>query len=141
MNDRCFFDTNILIYLYSMDQPIKKGIAENIVLAHQNKAVISTQVLNEFINVMSKKKKNEHQVVANAVKELLAAFTISYITVGTIELALSISNKHNYAYYDSLIIASAIESNCNVLFTEDMHDEHIINKNLTINNPFNPSLP
>ena len=136
MSDRYFFDSNILIYLYSTDQPIKKNIAENLVIMHQGKIVISTQVINEFINVMSKKKKVEHQIVASALRELISAFTIAYITIDTIESALSITDKFKYSYFDSLIIASALESDCKILFTEDMHNKHIINKNLIVKNPF-----
>ena len=135
MSDRFFFDSNILIYLYSTDQPVKKNLAENLVIIHQGKIVISTQVINEFINVMSKKKKVEHQIITSAIIELISAFAITYITTDTIQSALSITDKFKYSYFDSLIIASALETDCKILFTEDMHNKHIINRSLTVKNP------
>ena len=50
--------------------------------------------------------------------------------------ALKIASKYKYSFPDSLIIATAIEYNCNVLFSEDMHHNQIIENTLKIINPF-----
>jgi predicted nucleic acid-binding protein len=47
-----------------------------------------------------------------------------------------LKNKYNLQYYDALIIATALENNCNILFSEDMQDKLIIENKLTIINPF-----
>ena len=54
----------------------------------------------------------------------------------TIKLCWKVSRKYSYSYWDSLIIASALESNCSILYTEDMQDGQIIEDRLRIMNPF-----
>ena len=44
--------------------------------------------------------------------------------------------KYKYSYYDSLIIAAALESKCTVLYSEDMQHDQIIESTLQIINPF-----
>jgi len=54
----------------------------------------------------------------------------------TIKQAWKIGNKYGYAYYDSLIIASALENDCTILYSEDLHHGQIIEERLSIMNPF-----
>jgi len=50
--------------------------------------------------------------------------------------ALDLMERYKFSYYDCLILASALESGCEVLFSEDMHDGQIIENKLKIVNPF-----
>lgn len=102
--------------------------------------IISTQVINEFINVMHKKRKISLIELLPSVHELYSNFKVVTITSNTIEKALHIAHKHHYSYFDSLIIASALENGCTVLFTEDMHAEHRIGQHFIIKNPFKITL-
>ena len=52
---------------------------------------------------------------------------------------VTIRSKYQYSYYDSLIIATALESKCNILYSEDMHHGQIIENSLKIINPFENS--
>jgi len=54
----------------------------------------------------------------------------------TINSALALKARYGFSYYDSLMLASALEGSCNVIFTEDMSNGQIINNSLTIKNPF-----
>lgn len=135
MNDKIFLDTNILIYAYSTDEPGKKHAIDKIIKNAQD-IVISTQVLNEFINVMSKKRKVSFDQLAITIDELSMHFSIIQITIHTIGLALKIAQKYRYSYFDSLILSSALEHNCSILYTEDMHHHQLIEKKLRIENPF-----
>jgi predicted nucleic acid-binding protein len=53
------------------------------------------------------------------------------------ETGTRIAERHEREYYiyDALIIASALESSCLTLYSEDMHDGQVID-GLTIRNPF-----
>jgi predicted nucleic acid-binding protein len=135
MYEKSFLDSNIVIYLYSNDESTKKAIAEKF-LEHSEKIIISTQVLNEFIHVFRHKRKIDIDAIKKAVKELTELFTIAQITPTTIENALNIMSKYKYSYFDSLIIASAIENQCVTLYTEDMHHNQLIENTLNIVNPF-----
>ena len=135
MSDQIFFDTNVIVYLYSNNEIDKKNIVESILENNANPA-ISTQVINEFVYVMHRKRKVSYQDLKIAVKELSASFTIFDINLSTINAAIKIAEKYQYSYFDSLIIACAIENNCDVLYTEDLQNTQIIENVLEIRNPF-----
>jgi predicted nucleic acid-binding protein len=50
-------------------------------------------------------------------------------------MALGIAKKHKYHIYDALVIASALETSCKTLYSEDLQDGQAIG-GLTIRNPF-----
>ena len=134
MNDRIFIDTNIWIYLYSKDrksQSVKKFIESNF-----DNIILSTQVLNEFYNVIAIKNKLKSKEDAKVIiQDLIDNFIISVVTNKTIIIAIDISIKYQYSYFDSLISASALEEGCTQLVTEDMQDGQLINNTLTLVNP------
>ena len=61
---------------------------------------------------------------------------VSFHEIETIKYSWKIRRKYSYSYWDSLIIASALENNCKALYTEDIQDGQIIEDKLTIINPF-----
>ena len=135
MSDQIFFDTNIIVYLYSDDQVGKRTTIEQL-LEKKTHVTISTQVINEFAYVMIRKRKLAYSIIMKAIDELEAVFNVTHIDFQTIRYALKIADKHQYSYFDSLMIASAIESGCNIMYTEDLHDSHVIDRKLKIVNPF-----
>jgi predicted nucleic acid-binding protein len=58
------------------------------------------------------------------------------LTIATHEVAFRIAARHDHRIYDELIIAAALLAGCDILCTEDMQDGHIIDRRLTIRNPF-----
>jgi len=42
----------------------------------------------------------------------------------------------NFEYYDSLIVATALENECNILHSEDIQDGLVVEQRLAIINPF-----
>lgn len=135
-DDIIFLDTNILFYLYSRSEPRKRTIALDILASHDVLS-ISTQVINEFINVMLRKEKTPWSTLSLTLeKELLAHFQVIIVGPIIINNALSALATHNYSYYDSLMIAAALESKAHTLYSEDMHHEHTISGTLKIINPF-----
>ena len=133
MKDKSFFDTNILIYLFS-DEAFKHKKARNLFALIDNK-IISTQVLNEFANVCYKKKLVNSDISAY-INKLSLNFQVSLIYKTTIHDAIKIKEKYRYSYYDSVIIASALQNNCSILYSEDMQHNQLIENKLTIINPF-----
>jgi predicted nucleic acid-binding protein len=135
IKDKIFIDTNILIYLYSEDELRKRAIVEKLLNPSIN-ACISTQVINEFVNVMHKKKGVSFKHLMSSVKELEEFFLIVYLDTLVINKALSIAQRYGFSYYDCLILASALNHECAKVYTEDMKDGQIIENSLTIVNPF-----
>ncbi len=69
--------------------------------------------------------------------ELLIKYTkVVTLKPTDIKNALSIKERYQIQWYDSLIIAAAIQSQCKILYTEDMQNGLGINNTLTIVNPF-----
>ena len=135
MSDKIFIDSNVLIYAYSYSEPAKNEKAWEI-LKEKDKIIISTQVIGEFVNALYKKHKVERKLVSAAANNLMKVFNFKLIYDETITKALYIFERYKYSYYDSLIIATAIENNCSVLYTEDMQDGQVIEGKLKIINPF-----
>jgi predicted nucleic acid-binding protein len=126
-----FLDSNILIYAYSTDH--RRTRAVQIVA---DGGVISAQVLNEFTNVLRKKQKVEWPVVKAAVASVRAQLTdVIPLTADTHAAALALASDHGLAFYDGLIVASAIELGCDTLLTEDMQHGRRFGA-VTVVNPF-----
>ena len=124
----------MLIYAYSETEPDKRKIALEIL--QRERIVISTQVINEFIWVMYRKYqvgKDKLQIIGS---RFLNIFEVCLIGKNTIKSALNVFVKYKFSYWDSLIIASALESGCGILYTEDMQDGQVIEGRLRIVNPF-----
>ena len=98
---------------------------------------ISVQVLNEFANMAQRKFKRSWPEVVRAMADFRSALPEPLpIGVATHEAALEIAERDGVAFYDALIVASALEAGCSTLFTEDMQDGRVIAGRLTIRNPF-----
>jgi predicted nucleic acid-binding protein len=131
---RAFLDTNILVYLYSNTEIDKRNCALSVVDMYDR--IISTQVLNEFCNVCIRKLKFPIPSISITLQTICQKFSVAKIDNFSISMALHIHEKYGYAYYDSLIIASALEGNCQYLLSEDMADGQVIEGRLTIRNIF-----
>jgi len=135
MSDRVFLDTNIIIYLYSDDEDDKRNIAYKFV--NNTNCVTSIQVMNEVSNVWFKKYALEKSEIVKYLDEIESiSEEILLIQRKTINKALDIKERYGYSFYDCLMLASAMEANCNMILTEDMSDGQVIDGTLKIVNPF-----
>ena len=134
MPDSIFLDTNILIYLYSEDELDKREAA--MACANLSNIWISTQVLSEMINVLRRKFAVSHDTLLELISELESRFSITTVTTSTVRQALLINQRYGYAWFDSLILTSALELGCSALYSEDLHHGQTIGDHLTIVNPF-----
>lgn len=134
MKDKVFIDTNILLYLLSNDKA-KKIVSKEILKSNHN---ISTQVLNEFSNISLKKFNLSGFDIIEAIKKISEKTTVFIFNEETIIDAINLKEKYKLQYYDSLILATALENGCTVLYSEDMQHDQIIENQLKIINPFLP---
>ncbi len=135
MRDNIFFDTNIILYSYSVDEPQKREIANKLIFS-QNEILISTQIINETVNILYKKFKIDTKNIIKVIEELEDIFKIVNFSINTQKYALYIKNKYNFQYYDSLVLSTALENRCNIIFSEDFQHNQIIENRLKIINPF-----
>lgn len=125
-------DTNILIYLEGTDRN-KRQTAESLLSFNP---VIPSQVVSEFINV-TRRLRNipKHQLIKEAA-DLFRYCLIAPTYHSTLNLAENLIQKYDLQIFDSLVVASALEAECTILYSEDMQHGLIINKRMKIINPF-----
>jgi predicted nucleic acid-binding protein len=104
---KVFIDTNILIYLVKDTSGKAEVVASRIV--EDSYLYISTQVINEFCNITLKKLNFSLENILFAIDEFSKHFIIHNVTISTITKALEIKNKYRFSYYDSAIIAAALQ--------------------------------
>ncbi len=134
MSDNVFLDTNILVYSYSSTEPYKQANAQKLIL--DTHSFISTQVLQELTNIITKKFKFSYENASAAIEECCKNSRLVINTKETILLANQIASRYNYSFYDSLIISAALECDCTILYSEDLQHGQLINERLKIINPF-----
>ena len=114
---KAFIDTNVLIYW--VDDSARADLVEQL-LAQQ--AVISVQVLNEFADVLRRKRAMALPDVETLCTTLIDTCDVVDLSVRTHQTALSLMARYNLSVYDANIVAAATLSDCAVLYSEDMQD-------------------
>jgi len=131
--DRPFFDTNVLLYLLSEDN-CKADRAEAIIAT--TGGIISVQVLNEFASVASRKLGMSYAEIRDMLGAVRAVCQTQALTVDTHDRGLDIAERFGFSLYDSMIVSSALQSGCSVLYSEDMQHGQEIDDQLVVVNPF-----
>lgn len=139
MKDKFFIDTNIFIYSFDSKEHKKRQKSRELIeeALKSGRGVISTQVVQEFINAALKKltpamTQEECLLYYSQVLQPLCEF---YPSHQHYKEAIGLKFKTGYSFYDSLILAAALASDCHFLLTEDLQDGQKIG-NLSIKNPF-----
>lgn len=137
MTGKAFIDTNIFVYaaLKSIDNTEKRRMAVDL-LNSARSFVVSTQVLNEFSSVLLRKNITDDDIKSR-VEDIVSDCFVSVITIETIRQAWELRKRYNLSFWDSLIVASALQVECMTLYTEDLNHGMIVDKKLHIVNPFN----
>lgn len=135
---RFFIDSNILIYAFAREGDLshKKQMAVDLL---SQRPILSTQIINECSNVFRRKFNWTYPEIRETFEFVLKISTVVNVSVATIQQAWLIGEKYGYSYFDSLVLASALESHCDVLYSEDMQDGQLIESCLKIVNPFKAS--
>lgn len=134
MSGKVFFDTNVLVYAHTDIDTVKQSIAQNLIL--NNESFISSQVIQELANTLFRKFKHTWKDIEKVVTEAIDNNSLQINSGQTVLKACKIAERYAFSFYDSLIIAAAIECGCTVLYSEDMNHGQIIEEKLKIINPF-----
>jgi predicted nucleic acid-binding protein len=139
MSGRIFLDTNVFVYALSKSVPSKQVIASRLLkdAIESGRGTISFQVVQEFFNVAFRRftppmtTVDAEQFLTVTLRPLLAVQS-SY---GLYMQALQLTRGHSLSWYDSLLVAAALESDCRTLYTEDLQHGQTFDS-LRIVNPF-----
>ncbi|ACB00295.1 MULTISPECIES: PIN domain-containing protein [Cyanophyceae] len=144
MSQNLFVDTNIFLYRVLKnikDDPEdfarKKKIATKV--TEFENIFISTQVVNEVSANLIKKANFKEVDIRRFTDSLYKHYQIIQIDYDVFLEASHLREKYYFSYWDSLIIASALKVNVELLYSEDMHHGLVVDNQLTIINPFEPS--
>lgn len=129
-----FFDTNVILYLLSADAA-KADRAEELLAIG---GIISVQVLNEFAAVASRKLGMTWPEIREVLAQVRVVCPVEPVSVDTHDKALQVAERYGIPIYDALIVAAALMAGCTTLYSEDMQDGQVIERHLTIRNPFKP---
>ena len=139
MSGRFFLDTNIFAYTFDAAAPAKAKKASQLIrrAADTGEGIISYQVVQEFLSVAFRRfaqpmsVAEAEQYLLTVLRPLLAVHSSPAIYFE----ALRIVEKHRMSWYDSLIVAAALEAQCEKLYSEDFQHGRKI-EGLLIENPF-----
>ena len=139
VDQRVFFDTNIVVYCFDTLEPRKQTRAKDL-LAHalnNQTGVVSYQVIQEFCNVATKAKRLQlpQERILAYVNLVLQPMNQVGPSPQLIESALKLRTEYSFSFYDSLVIASAQQAKCQVLYSEDMQHMQRVGS-LQVVNPF-----
>jgi len=139
MSAKFFLDTNILIYSFDRESPAKRRRAEALIAEalEDSRGIISYHVVQEFLNAALRKfsspfKPQDAERYLTVVLEPLCAV---FSSVALFHQAIDIAGRYKYPFYDALIISSALQAECWILYSEDLQHGQKIG-GLLIVNPF-----
>ena len=118
---RVFLDTNVIVYAYDSAEIERHPIAVRAIdslLTESDEVVISPQVAGEFVNTM--KRKGTPPATLTLQIRGLTVFEMSSPTLSTISAAWALCTAHSIAWYDAIIVQTAIDARCNTLYSEDL---------------------
>lgn len=139
LRGKYFLDTNVLVYSFDPNEPAKQQIARQLIKTalSSQMGVISSQVVQEFLNVAQRKFARPMNVTEarHYLNSVLLPLCQHFPSINLYDKALMLREETEYSFYDSLILAAAIEMGCKTLLSEDLQDGRTLH-NLTILNPF-----
>jgi predicted nucleic acid-binding protein len=114
---KVFIDTNVLIYW--VDDSTRADRVEQLLV---QQSVISVQVLNEFANVLRRKRAMPLADIQTLCTTLTDTCEVLDLSLRTHQTALALVARYNLSVYDANIVAAAALSDCAILYSEDMQD-------------------
>jgi len=126
-----FIDSNVVLYLFSSDT-VKADRAESLL---QSGCLISVQVLNEVASVCLRKLKMTWKDIDAVLETLKSTCEVLPVTLASHEKAVGLAKRFQISLYDANIVATAILSGADTLFSEDMQNGMSM-ESVTVVNPF-----
>jgi len=134
-----FMDSNVFVYMFDETDKRKRDTAVRLVESalHAGSASVSFQVIQETLNVVTRKLATPMTAedAKSFMQRVLAPLFRVPASISLYNRALDVQARYRYGFYDSLIVAAALDVGCTRLYTEDLQDGQQI-EGLTIENPF-----
>ena len=141
-HQRQFVDTNIFLYAYDLSEPVKRKKAQQLIssLWHSRQGVISIQVLQElYVNLTRKIPKPINPELATQIITDLGQWILHQPTLSDLKRAIELEKSHSLSFWDAMIVSSALQMGCKLLWTEDLNSGQYM-EGLVIRNPFSDDI-
>jgi predicted nucleic acid-binding protein len=136
---RHFLDTNIFVYTFDLEAPEKAKRAENLIAEAlaSGAGLISYQVAQEFVAVARKPFRTpmSFEQIERYWLTTLRPLLLVPSSPGMFIRALDLARRDQLSWYDSLIVAAAIQGECEILYSEDLQHGRRFG-DLVVQNPF-----
>jgi predicted nucleic acid-binding protein len=133
--NKCFIDSNVWLYALSTLQDARKHAIANQLLRSTG-FMISTQVINEVCRNLIKKASFSDAQIKGVITAFYKRCDVVRFDQSIFLGAVSVREHYQISFWDSLIVASALNAEAEFLYSEDMQDGLLIQERLTIINPF-----
>jgi len=133
-NRSAFIDSNIWLYAFIAGDPHKTEKAQAVIKASQ--PVISTQIINEVCVNLIKKAGFPEEQVARLIETFYTEAQVVETHRQILLTASQLRTEYSLSFWDSLVIAAALEAEVTTLYSEDLQAGLIIHQTLQIINPF-----
>ncbi|MUG96139.1 PIN domain-containing protein [Scytonema sp. UIC 10036] len=117
-------DTNVWFYALttaSDDEDSRKSEVAKSLLKLPN-IVMSTQVINEVCTNLLKKARLSEQEISNLITSFYRKYRVVNFYCETLLEASNLRTQYYFSFWDSLLVASALDAGANILYSEDMQD-------------------
>jgi predicted nucleic acid-binding protein len=133
---KVFLDTNVLVYAQDIDAPHKRERSRQLLaeVAASGRGVISTQVLQEYY-VTATRKMGVAPLAAKSVVQSFRLFEVVQLSPDLIEQAIDRSVLSQLSFWDALIVAASVASECTTIYSEDLNAGQVIG-GVKVVNPF-----
>lgn len=135
MTVQAFVDTNIWVYALTTKEPTRNQQAKAL-LCSLPRPSINSQVLRELGRVLLQKSGIDEATFRQIILVMVQTCRMVPDTTAALILASELRAKYGFSYWDSLIVAAALDAGCDTLYTEDMQHGQVIEGQLTLVNPF-----
>jgi predicted nucleic acid-binding protein len=134
LESRCFIDTNIWLYAFIQTEEDEKFKKAQQVIAG-NEVIISSQIINEICVNLLKKGGFEESRLHSLISAFYKKYTVFELSQDISLKASEIRSHFSFSFWDSLVAATAIESEARFLISEDMRHGFKLTDTLSILNP------
>ena len=141
MSNRMFIDSNVWVYLFSENGNHKAEVVQTFLVSNTAHSIFvtSSQVVNEVCNVLKRHGMAEEKIRV-VIENLTSICVVQNLSKDVCLIASRLREKYSLSFWDSIIVATAKTAGCNLLISEDMHDEQVMD-GLKIKNIFSSSIP
>ncbi|WP_372425459.1 PIN domain-containing protein [Salinarimonas chemoclinalis] len=132
-----FVDTNVLIYPLQTDDPTKAAIATAWIerLAAREALVVSPQIIDEFVSVLTRRYSFLPLLDVLDKARDYSEFCRARMDADTTRAAIDLLLLHRFSWWDSVMLASALDFGCEIVLTEDLQNGRSVDGMLIVD-PF-----